>query len=129
MTFRQLFDRARPSPFTDWAPVERTAAGVVEIAPGWVASHAGEARLIDVREADEFSGPLGHVPGSELVPLAMVEAASATWEKDAPLVLICRSGGRSGKAALLLEAKGFTRVASMRGGMLAWNDLRSPIGG
>lgn len=76
-------------------------------------------RRIDVREPDEFTGPLGHLPGAELVPLGTLERACAGWPKDAPLVLICRSGGRSAMAARLLHAKGFLRLYNLAGGMMA----------
>lgn len=102
-----------------WAPIEVSAAGVPEVSPEWVLAHPPGVRLVDVREPDEFSGPLGHVAHSELVPLATVEATVAGWDREAPVALICRSGGRSGKAAMQMLAMGFRRVASMRGGMLS----------
>jgi len=80
-----------------------------------------------VRESDEFVGPLGHPRGAELVPLATLEEAAKAWDRELPVVIVCRSGGRSGKAALLLEAKGFKRVASLRGGMTAWNEAGLPV--
>lgn len=110
-----------------WAPVEVSAGGIPEVAPEWVAAERGAARVIDVREPSELRGELGHIPGVELVPLAQVERAAAGWDREAPLVFVCRSGGRSGKAAVQLAAMGFTRVASMRGGMSAWNERRLPI--
>lgn len=108
-----------------WAPIEMTATGIPEVTPEWVRGVSG-VRLVDVRELDEFVGELGRVPGSELVPLATIEKTAASWDRTAPLVLICRSGGRSGRAALALVALGFEKVASMRGGMLAWNERRLP---
>lgn len=110
-----------------WAPVEITAGGIPEIAPEWVAANPGAARLVDVREPDELVSDFGHVPGIELVPLAFVERTAAKWDRQAPVILVCRSGGRSGRAAAELRAMGFTKVASMRGGMLAWNERRFPI--
>jgi sulfur dioxygenase len=115
-----------PEP-TPWAPVERSAGGIPEVSPEWVAASAGDARLVDVREPAEFTGELGHVPGAALVPLAGVVDAAERWDREAPVVLVCRSGGRSGKAALALLARGFRRVASLRGGMLAWNAQRLPV--
>jgi len=112
-----------------WAPVERTAGGVSELTAEWLAAHAGTVRLVDVREPAEFIGPLGHVAGAELVPLATVEESAARWDRAQPLVVVCRSGGRSAKAALALEALGFTRVASLRGGMTRWNELALPVVG
>jgi len=105
-----------------WAPVARTGAGVPEVTVGWVGENLGAFRLVDVRSLEEYEGPLGHVQGSELAPLETVAQASGAWDKDAPLVVLCRSGGRSGRAATALEALGFTRVASMAGGMLVWNE-------
>ena len=109
-----------------WAAVAVSAAGVPEVTPSWLSAHPAAARLVDVREPDEFVGELGHVEGAELVPLAAVEGAAKTWPRDAPLVLVCRSGGRSGKAALALLREGFTRVASRRGGMRAWTAAALP---
>lgn len=113
----------------DWAPVEVSAGGIPELVPAWVASHVGAARLVDVREPHELTEELGHVPGIELVPLATVENTARSWDKDKPVILICRSGGRSGKAALQLHALGIHRVASMRGGMIAWNQAGLPVAG
>jgi glyoxylase-like metal-dependent hydrolase (beta-lactamase superfamily II) len=112
---------------TPWAPVETSAGGIPEVAPEWVAAGAAGMRLVDVREAAEFNNELGHVPASELVPLATVVDAAARWDREAPVVLVCRSGGRSGKAALALLERGFRKVVSMRGGMLAWNEQRLPV--
>lgn len=105
-----------------WAPIERRE-GVPEVDPAWVAQHREEVRLIDVREPDEFDGPLGHVEGAELFPLGGLERAAGAFDPEAPTITICRSGGRSGKAATQLEQLGFKRVASMRGGMQAWQDV------
>lgn len=110
-----------------WAPVEASAAGIPEVGPEWVAAHHDAARMIDVREAEELVSELGHIEGVEHVPLGLVPSAASTWDRSAPLVLVCRSGGRSGKAALQLGAMGFTRVASMRGGMMEWNRGRYPV--
>jgi rhodanese-related sulfurtransferase len=110
-----------------WAPVERSAAGIPEIAPEWVAAHHDVGRLVDVRESDELVSELGRIQGAEHVPLATVTEAARDWPRERPVILVCRSGGRSGKAALQLEVLGFTSVASMRGGMTEWRRARLPI--
>jgi rhodanese-related sulfurtransferase len=76
--------------------------------------------LIDVREPEEFTGPLGHLPAAELVPLGDLLQVAAGWPRDQPLVLICRSDRRSDRGALALEQVGFQQTASMIGGMIAW---------
>jgi rhodanese-related sulfurtransferase len=85
------------------------------------------ARIIDVREPDEFTGELGHIPGAELVPLATVERTAAAWDRTAPLIVVCRSGGRSGRAAQALIRAGFHRVMNLAGGMLAYRAAGLPV--
>lgn len=103
-----------------WAPIARTATGVPEVSARWVAENLGGFRLVDVREPAELAGELKKIPGAESAPLATVVGASKAWTKDEPIVVVCRSGGRSGRAALELEALGFRKVASLRGGMNTW---------
>lgn len=110
-----------------WAPIVRTPTGIPEVTVNWVAEHGNEVRLIDVREVHEYSAELGHAAGTELVPLDTVAGAAQGWNREQPIVVICRSGGRSGRAALLLESMGFKRIASMAGGMLAWNEAKLPV--
>jgi glyoxylase-like metal-dependent hydrolase (beta-lactamase superfamily II)/rhodanese-related sulfurtransferase len=110
-----------------WAPVEVSAGGIPEVAPEWVAAHGAEVRLLDVREPDELTGELGRIAGIEAVPLGQLPGPLEPAPRDRPIVFVCRSGGRSGKAALLAASLGFERVASMRGGMTAWNQRRYPV--
>ena len=111
-----------------WAPVMRSAKGVPEVPVSWVHTHGHEGfKVVDVREPNEWFSGLGYIEGSHLVPLASVAEQVADWDRSEPVVTVCKSGGRSGDAALLLEAMGFMRVASMAGGMLAWNDSSLPI--
>jgi sulfur dioxygenase len=98
----------------------RTPMGVPEVSATWVHDQLGRIRIVDVRSFDECSGPSGTIPGSEIVPMERVEAAAATWERDVPLIVSCRSGARSAHVALFLERQGFTAVASMAGGILDW---------
>ena len=117
---------AEVSARSPWAPVTRSAAGIPEVLPEWVLANADTARLVDVREAEELVSELGHIEGVEHVPLATIPTAASAWARSEPIIALCRSGGRSGRAALELEALGFTRVASMRGGMSEWNRMRFP---
>ncbi len=101
-----------------WAPISRTVGGVPEVGPQWLYAHPEEVRMIDVREPHELLG--GRIKGVENVPLGAVRAKAKDWDVNEPLVLICRSGGRSGRAAIELESLGFRRVVSLRGGMIDW---------
>lgn len=98
-----------------------------DLDPGEVAAERGRARFIDVREPAEFTGELGHIAGSELVPLGGLERAARGWSHEQRIVLVCRSGARSGRAASYLAASGFKDVINLSGGMIAWNDAGLPI--
>lgn len=99
---------------------------VVEVDPSWVAANREGLFLVDVRQPAEFHGELGRVTGAVLTPVDQVDRVAPHWERGRPIVLICRSGNRSLKAAHVLEQMGFREVASMRGGMLAWNEAGLP---
>lgn len=105
----------------------QNALGYRDAMPTAVVAAAGKVRVVDVREPHEFVGDLGHLDGAELVPLATIEAAAAGWDHHAELVLVCRSGGRSGRAAAILTQLGFTKVMNMVGGMLAVNEAKLPV--
>jgi sulfur dioxygenase len=112
-----------------WGPVVRTYAGVLEIDADWVNEHLAEVRVLDVREPDEFVGELGHIPGAELLPLGELRARLDELDRSAPIVTVCRSGGRSAQAVAILEAGGFLQVANLRGGMLRWRGMDLPVEG
>lgn len=101
--------------------------GFIDVDPGFLSAHGQEMELVDVREPGEFTGELGHVPGARLVPLATLVDTAATWDRDRQIVLVCRSGGRSARAATELAKYGFRHLYNLRGGMLAWNDARLPV--
>ncbi len=102
-------------------------AGVPEVSAAWTAQNLKRVRVLDVREDDELMGPLGHIDGLRHIPLNELHRAAVALPSDESLVVVCRSGARSGAAAAALEKIGFKRVASMAGGMLAWNELGFPV--
>lgn len=118
-----------PSADALWDGAEAADGGYREATPDAVAGHRAAVHLVDVREPDEFVGELGHVEGAELVPLGTVEATArnAAWPKEDTLVMVCRSGGRSGRASAALAKLGYGRVINMAGGMLAWNKHGLPV--
>jgi glyoxylase-like metal-dependent hydrolase (beta-lactamase superfamily II)/rhodanese-related sulfurtransferase len=104
----------------DWAPLSCTFAGVWEIQPGWLEEHLHDVQVLDVREPDEFTGPLGRIPGAVLIPLGQLSGRLNELAKTAPIVAVCRAGGRSAQATNILRQAGFERVANLPGGMLRW---------
>lgn len=109
-----------PASDPHWAPLTFTFAGIWEIAPAALEEHAGAAQVLDVREREEYVGPLGHIRGSSLIPLSELPARTSELAKDKPVVAVCRSGARSAQAVVLLQKAGFTDVANLAGGMLRW---------
>jgi len=84
-------------------------------------------RVIDVREAHEFQGPLGHVEGAAFHPLGTLPEALSGSDTGERLLLVCRSGKRSLRACELLQEAGFADVTNLEGGMIAWNQASFPV--
>jgi len=87
---------------------------------------AGEkVNLVDVREPNEHAE---FNIGGQLVPLGQIrnfQLDEIENLKDAEVIVYCRSGNRSGQAAMLLETMGFSNVNNLTGGMLRWQELYS----
>ena len=83
---------------------------------------SGAAYGIDVREIDEWE--LGHFDLFTLNPLSTFD--SDILPADKPIIFICRSGNRSGKACAAIEPSG-RKVLNMEGGMLAWQTAGLPM--
>ncbi len=78
---------------------------------------ADGATLIDVREPDEYEE--AHVPGAQLLPLSDLQDHVDDVPADRPILLICKSGGRSMRAAEFLSTQG-RDVTNVAGGTMAW---------
>lgn len=76
------------------------------------------AFLLDVREPDEWAA--GHAPGAHHVPMMEVPARMAEVPTDAEVVVVCRSGGRSGQVTSWLMGNGWDNVRNLDGGMHSW---------
>ncbi|WPB83162.1 VTT domain-containing protein [Sediminicoccus rosea] len=87
--------------------------------------------VIDVRSPDEFTGPLGHIPGAINLPVdALVADPGLTGAaRDRPTVLVCLTDRRSSRAAAILLGAGHQRLTVLRGGMKGWNAAGLPVGG
>src|ERR1700733_11169721 len=94
-----------------------------KVSDGWI--------YVDVRTTDEFEA--GHPAGAVNVPIShpdgpnpdFVRVIKASFANDAKIVVGCKAGGRSLRAARTLVAEGFTNVIDQRAG---WDGTRSPFG-
>lgn len=86
-----------------------------------------KAVVIDVCEPNEFAA--GHVGGARNIPLGELEAKLATSVKNKalPLVLVCQSGARSGRAVAIAKKLGYENVQSLGGGLTAWKAANLPV--
>jgi rhodanese-related sulfurtransferase len=83
---------------------------------------AGEKlNIIDVREPDEVAQ--GQIPGAVNVPLSEFEERTGDIAHTDEIILVCRSGNRSGRAQQYLASLGIQGLRNMTGGMLAWEQL------
>ena len=82
------------------------------------------AFLLDVRNPDEWEA--GHAPAATLVPLGVLADRVAELPTDRRIVVVCRSGGRSARAAEALVGAGYDAV-NLIGGMQAWAELGLPV--
>lgn len=85
----------------------------------WQKVHAGSPlQIVDVREPREYRR--SHIPNAVLLPLSRIMTDAATLDPQRPIVLTCRSGRRSERAAAALSAQGFAPITILDGGMRAW---------
>lgn len=74
--------------------------------------------VIDVREPREFKQ--GHIPNAQLIPLSQLLLEKPQLPGDRDMVLVCRSGRRSLRAAWMLPRQDYPNLHILEGGMLAW---------
>lgn len=84
---------------------------------------AGETpTIIDVREPNEWEIGNLQAHGARLIPLNDLPHRIDEIPEDGEVVLMCRSGARSGRALEYLRAQGRDRLVNLKGGILAWSD-------
>ena len=86
-----------------------------------------KAVVVDVCETNEFAS--GHVTGAKNIPLGELETKLATSVKNKtlPLILVCQSGARSGRALAIAKKLGYEQAQSLGGGLAAWRAANLPV--
>ena len=83
--------------------------------------------VLDVRGADEFTGPLGHIREARNMPLNELPAHLPDLVRDhRPVVIVCKTDRRSSMAAQQLRQAGMADVSILRGGMDRWREIGLP---
>jgi rhodanese-related sulfurtransferase len=88
------------------------------------AAVAAGARIIDVRETDEYVS--GHVPGAVHIALGTVPDHTDAFQGDGPTYVVCKSGGRSMRACEFLADQGIEAI-NVAGGTMAWQLSGRPV--
>lgn len=85
------------------------------------------ALVLDVREEGEYKA--GHILNATLIPLGKLSERIGELEKhrEQPIVVVCRSGNRSGTACAMLGKRGFPQAYSLTGGVTAWQKANLPL--
>ena len=85
-----------------------------------------KAVLIDISEPHEYAA--GHAAGAKSVPLSQLETATTLPKnKNVPLVVLCATGSRAGRAVTTLNKLGFANAKALAGGLVAWRAANLPV--
>lgn len=85
------------------------------------------SQIVDVRTPEEFSA--GHITNAVNMDVTAdgFEQQIETLDKEKPVMVYCKSGGRSARAASILKDKGFKNVYDLDGGIIGWEEAKKPI--
>ncbi|MFO1326956.1 MAG: rhodanese-like domain-containing protein [Rubrivivax sp.] len=109
-----------------WPAVNRGRGGSIGTAEAVRLINREKAVLVDVCEPAEFAA--GHAAGARNVPLGSIEGSKELPSNKAlPIVVMCATGARSGRAAGLLRKAGYERAVALAGGNNAWREANLPI--
>ncbi len=81
-------------------------------------------RLVDIRTREEFEA--ARIEGAVLFTQERMQEILASWQRDAPLILLDHLGKRSLDAAAFFAGHGFTAARALRGGLDAWSQEIDP---
>ena len=112
-----------------WSFFGNRFRGVKDVSPAGALQliNHQSALVLDVRQPGEFEG--GHILNAKLIPLGGIKERIGELEKyrDQSIVVVCRSGNRSGTACFILGKQGFSQVYNLAGGVQAWQKASLPL--
>ena len=110
-----------------WPVLQGAVASGLEPSAAVQLINRQKAVVVDVCEAAEFAA--GHIVGAKNIPLSELEGRLATVvkNKSLPLILVCQSGARSGRAVAVAKKLGYEQSQSLGGGLAAWKAANLPI--
>ena len=113
-----------------WPMMRRgSGAGAVGTAEAVRLINREKGVLVDVAEPSDYAA--GHAAGARNVPLSKISATEPTKDlpsnKALPLLVLCPTGSRAGRAAEQLRKAGYANAVSVAGGTAAWREANLPV--
>lgn len=110
-----------------WPLIQGAATAGLDAASAVQLINREKAVVVDVCDPAEFAA--GHVGGAKNIPLAELEGKLATVVKNKtlPLILVCQSGARSGRAVATAKKLGYEKAQSLAGGLTGWKAANLPV--
>jgi rhodanese-related sulfurtransferase len=110
-----------------WPVVRGGAGGGLTPANAVLLMNRSKAVVVDVCEPEEFAK--GHVAGARNVPLGQLEQRlpEVVKNKALPVVMVCQSGARAGRAVGVAKKLGYEQAQVMAGGLKAWKEANLPL--
>ncbi|MDE0309739.1 MAG: rhodanese-like domain-containing protein [Acidiferrobacterales bacterium] len=110
-------------------PLRKRTAGVASVLPHDLPRIMKKEKVIIVDVSDTKEFETGRIPKARNIPLSRIESDINTLTKfrSRPIVVVCRIGNRSGKAASMLKKHDFSDVRTLKGGFTAWAKENLPV--
>ena len=110
-----------------WPVVQGATSGGLSAAGAVQLINREKAVLIDVCEAEEFAA--GHAGGAKNIPLNQLEEKlpGVVKNKSVPVIMVCQTGARSGRAVAMAKKLGYEQAQSLGGGLNAWRTANLPV--
>jgi rhodanese-related sulfurtransferase len=110
-----------------WPVMQGAATSGLSPANAVLLMNREKAVVVDVCETAEFAA--GHIVGAKNIPLGELEAklVAAVKNKNLPLILVCQTGARSGRAVAIAKKLGYEQAQSLGGGLAAWKTANLPV--
>ena len=110
-----------------WPVIQGAATAGLSPAAAVLLMNREKAVVVDVCDSSEYAA--GHIAGAKNVPLGELEAklGAAVKNKNLPLILVCQTGARSGRAVAMAKKLGYEQAQSLGGGLTAWKAANMPL--
>jgi rhodanese-related sulfurtransferase len=110
-----------------WPVIQGAATAGLDPAGAVQLINREKAVVIDVCEPAEYAA--GHVGGARNIPLGDLESklGAAVKNKSLPVILVCQSGARSGRAVAIAKKLGYEQAQSLGGGLSSWKSANLPV--